>query len=155
MEVKGKSVALLLAEDDDDDYKLTHDALQLCHLLNDVHRVSNGEELMDYLYRRNAFRDPKDSPTPGLILLDLNMPRKDGRECLREIKANPALKMIPIVVLTTSKAEEDMLRSYELGVNSFIKKPVTFGGLVEAVRVLGRYWFEIVDIPALAQSTGE
>lgn len=155
MKVKGKPVTLLLAEDDDDDYKLTHDALEFCHLLNDVRRVSNGEELMDYLHRRNSFRDPKDSPTPGLILLDLNMPLKDGRECLREIKADPALKTIPVVVLTTSKAEEDMLRSYELGVNSFIKKPVTFAGLVDAVRILGRYWFEIVDIPALAQSTGE
>jgi CheY-like chemotaxis protein len=150
-----KSVTLLLAEDDDDDYKLTHDALQLCHLLNDLHRVSNGEELMDYLYRRKVFRDAQDSPTPALILLDLNMPRKDGRECLREIKGDPVLRSIPVVVLTTSKAEEDMLHSYELGANSFIKKPVTFVGLVEAVSVLGRYWFEIVEIPALAQSTGE
>ncbi len=108
---KGKPVTLLLAEDDDDDYRLTHDALQLCHLLNDLHRVSNGEELMDYLHRRNAFRDPQNSPTPGLILLDLNMPRKDGRECLLEIKGDPALKIIPVVVLTTSKAEEDVFRS--------------------------------------------
>jgi CheY-like chemotaxis protein len=151
---KRKPITLLLAEDDDEDYRLTYDALRLCHLLNDLHRVSDGQELMDYLYRRNGFQDPEKSPTPGLILLDLNMPRKDGRECLRDIKADPALKIIPIVVLTTSKAEEDMLRSYELGVNSFITKPVTFGGLVDAVRVLGQYWFEIVDIPALAQSSG-
>lgn len=148
-------ITLLLAEDDDDDYRLTRDALQLCHLLNDLRRVSDGEELMDYLYRRKAFRDPHDSPTPGLILLDLNMPRKDGRECLREIKGDPALKAIPVVVLTTSRAEEDVLRTYELGVNSFIKKPVTFGGLVEVIRVLGRYWFEIVEVPAQIQSAGE
>jgi len=155
MKLEGKSVTLLLAEDDDDDYRLTRDALQECHLLNDLHRVANGEELMDYLHHRNAYRDTGNSPTPGLILLDLNMPRKDGRECLREIKADPELEIIPVVVLTTSKAEEDVLRSYELGVNSFIKKPVTFAGLVEAVRVLGHYWFEIVDIPLFAHSTGK
>lgn len=152
MKVEGKPVVILLAEDDDDDYKLTREAFQESHVLNELHRVIDGEELMDYLYRRNAFRDPKNAPVPVLILLDLNMPKKDGRECLRDIKADTSLKVIPIVVLTTSKAEEDVFRSYELGVNSFIKKPVTFAGLVEAVRVLGRYWFEIVDIPPLAQS---
>jgi CheY-like chemotaxis protein len=96
----------------------------------------------------------EDAPTPGLILLDLNMPRKDGRECLRDIKADPSLKAIPVIVLTTSKAEEDVLRSYELGVSSFIKKPVTFEGFVEAVKVFGRYWLEIVEIPVRAQAGG-
>jgi CheY-like chemotaxis protein len=155
MKTKGKPVVILLAEDDDDDYKLTRAALQEAHILNDLHRVKDGEELMDYLYHRNSFRDAKTSPVPGLILLDLNMPKKDGRECARDIKNDAALKVIPIVVLTTSKSEEDVLRSYEFGVNSFIKKPVTFEGLVEAIRVLGRYWFEIVEIPALAQSIGK
>lgn len=155
MKVKAKPVVILLAEDDDDDYQLTRDALQESHILNELHRVIDGEELMDYLYRRNAFRDPKSSPVPGLTLLDLNMPRKDGRECLRDIKADAVLKVIPIVVLTTSKAEEDVIRSYEFGVNSFIKKPVSLVGFVEAIRVLGRYWFEIVEIPALAQSSGD
>ncbi len=147
MKTKEKPVVILLAEDDDDDFELTRDALLECHLLNDVRRAADGEELMDYLYRRNAFQASEESPVPGIILLDLNMPKKDGRECLREIKENPVFKWIPIIVLSTSKAEEDVLRSYELGVNSFIRKPVTFAGLVDAVRVLGRYWFEIVDLP--------
>lgn len=148
MRTKEKSVVILLAEDDEDDYRLTRDAFQECRLLNDLRRVADGEELMDYLYRRNVYADPDQAPPPGLILLDLNMPRKDGRECLRDIKADAGLRAIPIVVLTTSKAEEDVLRSYELGVNSFIKKPVTFTGLVDAVRIFGQYWFQIVDIPA-------
>ena len=84
---------------------------------------------------------------PGLILLDLNMPRKDGREALKEMKADPILRRIPIVVLTTSKAEEDILRSYDLGVNSYVTKPVTFKSLVELIKVLGQYWFEVVELP--------
>jgi len=154
MKTTATSVVILLAEDDEDDYRLTRDAFQECRVLNDLRRVADGEELMDYLYRRDAFSDPAKSPVPGLILLDLNMPKKDGRECLRDIKADAALRAIPIVVLTTSKAEEDVLRSYQLGVNSFIKKPVTFAGLVDAVQVFERYWFEIVDIPRVMQSRG-
>jgi CheY-like chemotaxis protein len=102
---------------------------------------------MDYLLRRGQYTDPSAAPMPGLILLDLNMPKKDGREALAEIKANPELRQIPVIVLTTSKAEEDIFRSYDLGVNSFITKPVTFGGLVEAMKVLSQYWFEIVELP--------
>jgi DNA-binding NarL/FixJ family response regulator len=102
---------------------------------------------MDYLYRRGAYADPIDSPRPGVILLDLNMPKKDGHEALEEIKNDPGLRRIPVVVLTTSKAEEDVIRSYNLGVSGFIAKPVTFGGLVEAIKALGRYWFEIVELP--------
>jgi two-component system, response regulator len=151
---KGKSVVILLAEDDDDDYQLTCEAFRESNIINTLRRVPDGEELMDYLYRRNAYQDPKNAPAPGLILLDLNMPRKDGRECLKDIKADPALKAIPVIVLTTSKAEEDVLRSYELGVSSFIKKPVTFEGFVEAVKVFGRYWLEIVEIPARALASG-
>ena len=142
-----RDVIILIAEDDDDDFTLTHDAFRESRLLNDIHRVKDGEELMDYLLRRNAFADPATSPTPGLILLDLNMPRKDGRECLREIKNNPTLWHVPVVVLTTSQAEEDVYRSYQLGVNSYVRKPVGFQGLVDATRVLGRYWFEIVELP--------
>src|SRR5687768_14268844 len=103
---------------------------------------------MQYLRRGGRYADPGASPRPGLILLDLNMPRKDGREALREIKSDPNLRHIPIVVLTTSKAEEDIYRTYDLGVNSFITKPVTFDGLVNVMRGLGRYWFEIVELPA-------
>ena len=150
-----KPVRILLAEDDDDDFALIRDALVESHLLNDLDRVRDGEELMTYLRQQHPGGAQKASPLPGLILLDLNMPRKDGRECIREIRADAALRAIPIVVLTTSKAEEDVLRSYELGVNSFIKKPVTFQGLVEAVGVLGRYWFQIVELPPLARSMGE
>jgi CheY-like chemotaxis protein len=102
---------------------------------------------MDYLRRRGRYSELNGEPLPGLILLDLNMPRKDGREALKEIKADPILRRVPIVVLTTSKAEEDILRSYDLGVNSYVTKPVTFKSLVELVKVLGQYWFEVVKLP--------
>src|SRR5687767_2005551 len=107
----GNLITILIADDDPDDRELTRDALQECRLANEVHFVEDGEELMDYLSRRGQHRNLAGSPLPGLILLDLNMPRKDGREALKEIKANPDLRRIPIVVLTTSKAEEDILRT--------------------------------------------
>ena len=147
MKKPGKIISILLAEDDPDDRQLTHDALTECRLANDVHFVENGEELLDYLARRGPYAKFAGDPLPGLILLDLNMPRKDGREALREIKAHPDFRRIPVVVLTTSKAEEDILRSYDLGVNSYITKPVTFESLVEIVKILGKYWFEIVELP--------
>ena len=140
-------VTILLADDDEEDLQLTQEALQESRLVNDLRFVLDGEELMDYLLRRGRYTDPSASPMPGLILLDLNMPKKDGREALAEIKANPDLRRIPVIVLTTSKAEEDVFRSYDLGVNSFITKPVTFAGLVEAMKVLAQYWFEIVELP--------
>jgi CheY-like chemotaxis protein len=139
-------VRILLAEDDDDDFLLTQQALKEIHVLNTLDRVVDGVELMDFLRRRGPFAARR-QPHPALILLDLNMPRKDGREALREIKSDPALRKLPVVVLTTSRAEEDVVRSYELGVNSFISKPVTFPGLVSAMKVLGDYWFEIVELP--------
>jgi len=105
-------------------------------------------ELLDYLNQRGAYSRPGSAPFPGVILLDLNMPRKDGREALREIKADPKLRNIPIVVMSTSKAEADIAQSYEFGANSFITKPVTFDGLVDVVRSLGKYWFEIVELPS-------
>jgi CheY-like chemotaxis protein len=142
-----KPITILLADDDADDRMLARDALEESRLANDLRFVENGEELLDYLLRRGKFTDPESSPRPGLILLDLNMPRKDGREALREIKAEPSLRSIPIIVLTTSKAEEDIYRTYDLGVNSFITKPVTFDQLVQVMRVVGRYWFEIVELP--------
>src|SRR5689334_1051214 len=140
-------VRILLAEDDDDDYLLTTQALQESRLINRIHRVHDGVELLEYLHRQGAYSNPASAPSPSLILLDLNMPRKDGREALREIKANPVLRRVPVVVLTTSTAQEDIVRSYDLGVNSFVSKPVSFQGLVEAVKVLGRYWFEVVELP--------
>jgi CheY-like chemotaxis protein len=143
----GKMITIVLADDDPDDRQLTGDAFKENRLANSLDCVEDGEELMDYLNRRGKFSDLGNAPLPGLILLDLNMPRKDGREALKELKANPEFRRIPIVVLTTSKAEEDILRSYDLGVNSYITKPVTFKSLVEIVKVLGRYWFEVVELP--------
>jgi CheY-like chemotaxis protein len=142
-----RPITILLADDDPDDRKLTQDAFAESRLANDLRFVEDGQELLDYLRRHGRFREAGAAPRPGLILLDLNMPRVDGREALQAIKADPSLRSIPIVVLTTSKSEEDVLRSYDLGVNSFITKPVSFKGLVEVVRVLGRYWFEIVELP--------
>jgi CheY-like chemotaxis protein len=141
-------ITIVLADDDPDDRQLTRDAFVENRLANSLDCVEDGEELLDYLHRRGKFGNLGGSPLPGLILLDLNMPRKDGREALKELKANPDFRRIPIVVLTTSKAEEDILRSYDLGVNSYITKPVTFKSLVEIVKVLGRYWFEVVELPA-------
>ncbi|MGE0826799.1 MAG: response regulator [Candidatus Binatia bacterium] len=148
MKARGCSITILIAEDDEEDRMMVKDAFEESRLVNDLRFVEDGEQLMDYLHRRGAYSDPQTSPVPGLILLDLNMPRKDGRTALREIKEDPELRKIPVVVLTTSKAEQDILRSYDLGVNSFITKPVTLTGLVEVVTTLGKYWFEIVDLPA-------
>lgn len=147
--MKGRqtTVTILMADDDEDDCMLAREALTESRLANDLYIVRDGEELMDYLYRRGQYANPDISPRPGLILLDLNMPKKDGREALREIKNNPELRRIPVVVLTTSKAEEDIYRSYDLGANSFIIKPVTFAALVEVMKTIGKYWFEIVELP--------
>ncbi len=143
-----RSITILLADDDADDRMMAEEALEESRLANDLRWVEDGEQLMDYLYRRGEYTDPAVSPRPGLILLDLNMPRKDGREALEEIKADANLRQIPVVVLTTSKAEEDIYRTYDLGVNSFITKPVVFESLVEVMKTLGRYWFEIVELPS-------
>jgi CheY-like chemotaxis protein len=147
MKLNGLPITILLADDDEEDRLMAQEALQHSRLGNDLRFALDGEELMDYLLRRGRYADPADAPMPGLILLDLNMPRKDGREALAEIKANPHLRNIPIIVLTTSSAEEDVFRTYDLGVSSYITKPVTFDGLVEAMKVLTEYWFEIVKLP--------
>lgn len=142
-----RPITILLADDDADDRQMAREALEESRLMNDFRWVEDGEALIDYLRRRGRYAAPDAAPRPGLILLDLNMPRKDGREALREIKSDADLRSIPIVVLTTSKAEEDIYRTYDLGVNSFITKPVTFAGLVDVMKSLGRYWFEIVELP--------
>lgn len=144
--MRTKAITILIAEDDADDRLLTMEALQENRLANDLHFVEDGENLLDYLYQRGKY-DPVSAPRPGLILLDLNMPKMDGREALKVLKKDPDLRQIPIVVLTTSKAEEDILRTYDLGVNSFISKPVTFEQLVDVIRKLGDYWFGIVELP--------
>ncbi|HEY7417197.1 MAG TPA: response regulator [Ktedonobacteraceae bacterium] len=136
-----------MADDDEDDILLTRKALEKGKLLNPLYTVQDGEELLDYLLRTGAYTDPAKAPRPGVILLDLNMPKKDGREALKEIKSHAGLKDIPVVVFTTSKAEEDIYRSYKLGVNSFITKPVTFENLIYVMQMLGKYWFEIVSLP--------
>ena len=138
---------ILLAEDDDDDFLLTQKAFKESRLINHLFRVKDGEELMDYLLHRGSYQDREKFPMPMLILLDLNMPRKNGREALKEIRANAELKKIPVVALTTSQAQEDVNLLYELGVNSFVKKPVSFDQLAKVIKVLEQYWFEIVRLP--------
>ncbi len=138
-----------MADDDADDRLLVKDAMAECHWEGDLRFVEDGEDLLDYLRHRGKYSQPADAPRPGLILLDLNMPRKDGREALREIKADAELRRIPVVVLTTSKARTDISRMYDLGASSFISKPVQFEALVNVMRVLGQYWFDTVELPAL------
>jgi CheY-like chemotaxis protein len=140
----GQPIIILMADDDADDRMLAKEALEESRVANDLRFVEDGEELMDYLYRRGNHTD---APRPGLILLDLNMPKKDGREALKEIKADPDLRRIPVVVMTTSMADEDVFRSYDLGASSFITKPVTFDRLVEMMKAMGRYWVEFVELP--------
>jgi CheY-like chemotaxis protein len=140
-------ITILMADDDADDRALTKEALEEGHLINTIRFVEHGEELIEYLKRTGRYAPPADAPRPGLILLDLNMPRKDGRAVLQEIKSDPDLRTIPVVVLTTSKADEDVYRSYDLGVNSYIVKPVTFEALVDILQTLEKYWFEIVELP--------
>jgi len=145
---KRKPITILMAEDDADDHLLVKESFRENCLSNDLFFVQDGEELLQYLRQQGRYAAPASSPRPGLILLDLNMPRKDGREALQEIKADPSLRHIPVVVLTTSKTEEDILRSYNIGAAGFIIKPVTFEGRVEAIKILNRYWFEIVELPS-------
>lgn len=145
--VNGNPIVILMADDDADDRMLARDALEESRVLNELRFVEDGEELMEYLRRSGKYASAADSPRPGLILLDLNMPKKDGREALKEIKSDPNLRRIPVVIMTTSKAEEDIFRSYDFGASSFITKPVTFDRLVELMRTLGEYWVEFVELP--------
>lgn len=142
-----RPIAILMADDDDDDRLLAKNAFRKGWLLNRLHCVEDGEELMDYLLRRGVYSDPALSPRPGLILLDLNMPRKSGQEAIVEIKADPHLRQIPIIILTTSQAEEDIYRSYDLGASSFITKPISAEALAAAMNNLCKYWFELVKLP--------
>ena len=144
-------ITILICDDDEDDRGLTKQALEDAHISNALRFVEDGDELLDYLYQRGTYAGENGlAPRPGLILLDLNMPKMDGRDALRVIKADATLVDIPIVVLSTSSSDEDIIRSYQLGVNSFITKPVSFSGLVDAMNVLGRYWLEIVELPPAA-----
>jgi len=149
-----RPITILMADDDADDRQLTKEAFDEARLGNDLRFVEDGVELLDYMNRRGKFADPAQSPRPSLILLDLNMPRKDGREALRELKADPRFRAIRVIVLTTSKAEEDIVRTYELTATSYITKPVTFDALVDVVRTLGKYWLEIVELPDNGEAAG-
>lgn len=142
-----KPLVILMADDDADDRLLAKDALVESRVINELHCVADGVELLAYLRGEGEYADRSEYPNPGLILLDLNMPKMDGREALALIKSDPMLKRIPVVILTTSKAEEDMLSGYDLGAASYITKPVTFDALVELMRTLGRYWVEFVELP--------
>jgi two-component system response regulator len=143
-----KPITILMADDDADDRQMTLEAFGESRLANDLRFVEDGAELMDYLFHRNRYADPQNAPRPGLILLDLNMPKMDGREALQAIKSDPDLKTIRVVVMTTSKADEDILRTYDLGAESYVTKPVTFQALVDVIATMGRYWLEIVELPS-------
>lgn len=147
MEERQPNLIILMADDDLDDCLLAREALAESSIVDVLHFVHDGEELMDYLYHRGKHTDPDQAPRPDLLLLDINMPKKDGIEALREMKADPHLRSIPVVVLTTSISQEDIYRSYDLGANSYITKPVTFKGLVEVMQTLKKYWFNTVDLP--------
>ena len=140
-------ISILVADDDADDRLLIEDAFDESSISNPLHFVENGEELLQFLRCSGAYEDRKGVPLPGLILLDLNMPKMDGRTALRHLKDDERFKRIPVIVLTTSQAEEDIMKTYGLGVSSFISKPVTFEGLVEVVQTIGKYWIQIVALP--------
>lgn len=147
MNIPKKTLIILMADDDADDRLLAQDAMHESRVLNELHFVEDGVQLLSYLRGDDDFSNRTLYPMPGLILLDLNMPKMDGREALAEIKADPRLRRIPVVILTTSKAEEDMVKGYDLGAASYITKPVTFDALVELMRTLGKYWVEFVELP--------
>ena len=147
MNLPSNSITILMADDDPDDRALTAEALKEARLINDIRFVENGEELLDYLRAKGKFAPPATAPRPGLILLDLNMPRKDGRTVLKELKQDADLNSIPVVVLTSSKDDEDIYRSYDLGVSSYVVKPVTFEALADTLQMLEKYWFQIVEVP--------
>lgn len=147
MSAPREPLVILMADDDDDDVLLAREALAESRVRNELHRVADGVELLDYLHRRGRYASADAAPRPGLILLDLNMPRMDGREALEQIKADPALRRIPVVVMTTSQADRDIIDTYELGAASYISKPVSFEGLVRVMQALGSYWIEIVHLP--------
>ena len=145
-------VRIVVTDDDMDDRMMIKEAFEESKLGNAVDFVEDGMELLEYLRCQGKYAELAGKPFPGFILLDLNMPRKDGRTVLKEIKSDPALQRIPVIVLTTSKADEDIIKTYDLGVNSFICKPVSFDQLVDIVKTIGHYWIEIVALPPECQS---
>ncbi len=142
-----RSVAIVIAEDNEDDYLLTKLAFEENKILNPLYWVKDGQELLDYLQRKGEYNDDIKYPFPQLILLDLNMPRMNGKTALGLIKADPVLKRIPVIVLTTSAADEDILQSYDLGVSSYIRKPAENSDFVEMIRQFKTYWLDLVELP--------
>lgn len=147
MEGVEKFGSILVVEDDPEDRQLVEKAVAISHCANELHFVEDGEEALDYLYYRGKYSDPASAPRPGLLLLDLNLPKKNGREVLQEIKADPTMRALPVIVFSTSQAIEDIQACYDVGANSYISKPNTFVGLVKTLEALGQYWFGIVELP--------
>jgi CheY-like chemotaxis protein len=146
-EFNGKPAVILLAEDDPGDQELTRRALEQSRIRNELYIVEDGEEALDYLLRRGKYEDPTSSPKPDLMLLDLNMPKMDGKQLLKQMRADPRLRRIPVVALTTSKQESDIICTYDLGANSYIVKPVNMDQFINSIKVLKDYWFQIVVLP--------
>lgn len=142
-----RAAVILLAEDDIADQELTKRALEACKIENQLFIVNDGEQALDYLYRRNKYADPATSPTPDLLLLDLNMPKVDGFQVLETLNQDPGFKMIRTIVLTTSNQEQDILKSYSHGVASYISKPINPDDFFSVVSELNEYWFRIVKLP--------
>ncbi len=140
-------IPVLLVEDDEDDVQLTQRAFEKGNILNKLYVVYDGEEALDFLHHTGKYSNPTDAPRPGIIMLDLNMPRMDGRELLKKIKNDEDLRRIPVIILTTSDQKEDILSSYNNGANSFITKPVEFEKFLEVIITLGKYWLSIVEMP--------
>lgn len=144
---RSAAFTVLMVDDDPDDRFLALEALDEARVNTDLRFVNDGKALLDYLHRRGEYEGDAVAPRPCLILLDLNMPRMDGREALRQIKADPDLRRIPIVVLTTSSSEDDVRQCYDLGANAYVTKPMSFDGLVEVMRTLDAFWFNVVQLP--------
>lgn len=142
-----RPAVILLADDDPGDQNLTRRAFAKAKLSNDLRIVADGEEALDYLLHRGRYADPASAPRPDLVLLDLNMPKLDGREVLRQIRARDDLRRLPVIVMTTSQQEEDILRSYDLGANSYLTKPVSMEGFLRVAEGLDDYWFQLVVLP--------
>jgi CheY-like chemotaxis protein len=145
-----RPVAILLVEDNLQDIEITRRAFAKGHVHNDLVVVRDGEEALDYLFRRGKFQDPASSPRPGMILLDLNLPKVGGLEVLQRIKRDETLKTIPVIVLTVSQREQDIVRSYDLGVNTYIQKPVEFENFMHVVTTVHDYWVLIATLPPSA-----
>lgn len=142
-----KPIVILLVEDNPDHVLLIKRALELNNILNEVRVVEDGQEALDYLYRQGKYADPESAPRPGLILLDIKLPKVDGLDVLRRIKSDPILKMIPIIMLTSSEQEADIVRSYVNGANSYVVKPIQFDEFVRKVRELKLYWLLVNTLP--------